>query len=92
MDRAPTPFPSALSSTALDPLERELVEVDAAIALVLGGAARRVLLANLARPKTAAAHGAAVTGGLPIRIRLERNARTLCVEALKVDEVAGHPS
>jgi hypothetical protein len=80
MDRAPTPFPSALRSTPLDPLERELVEVDAAIALVLEGVARRVRLANLTRPDTAAAHAAAAAGGLPIRVRLELNARTLCVD------------
>ena len=84
MDQAPTPFPVATGSSALDPLERELLEVDAAIALVVGSVARQVRLVNLARPEAAAAHGAAAAGGLPIRVRLEGTVgwpRTLCVEA-----------
>ena len=84
MDRAPTPFQAAAGLSALDALERELVEVDAAIALILEGVATRVRVANLARPEAAAAHAAETGGSAPIRVRLEGTVggpRTLCVEA-----------
>jgi hypothetical protein len=84
VDGAPTPFQAAAGSSALDALERERVEVDAAIALVLEGVAMRVRVANLARPEAAAAYAAATAGGAPIRVRLEGTVggpRTLCVEA-----------
>jgi hypothetical protein len=84
MDRAPIPFPNASAERAFDPLERDLTEVDAAISMVVSGVAARVRLANLSRPEAAAAHAAAVSGGLAVRVRLEGTrgeARTVTIEA-----------
>ena len=83
MDRAPIPFPHAGEGTSLDPLERDLLEVEAAIELVLQGLATRVRLTNLSRPDAAAGHAVAATGGLALRVTLEGSAgepRTLTIE------------
>ena len=84
MDRAPITFPAWRAATDPDPLEREEVEVDAAIDLVLAGVATRVQVANLSRPEAAAAHAAATANGLPIRVSLVRGdngtGRTVCIE------------
>ena len=83
MDRAPITFPAWRASTDPDPLEREQLDIDAAIELVLSGVATRVQVANLSRPEAAAAHAAVSASGLPVRVRLVRgdgNGRTVCVE------------
>ena len=84
MDRAPIPFPPALDA-AFDPLERDLMEVDAAIELVLDGVATRVRLANLSRPEAAAAHAAAVVADLPVRVRLESSVVLISTRPLPAD-------
>ena len=81
MDRAPIPFPRAPGTTAFDPLERDMGEVDAAIELVMSGVASCVRLANLSRPEAAAAHAAAVAGDLGLRVRLDAGTVSVSSEA-----------
>jgi hypothetical protein len=71
MDRALIAFPAAPHGTHLDPLERDLIEVDAAIELVAAGVSRRIRLVNLSRPDAAAGHAASVAGDLGLDVRLE---------------------
>ena len=88
MDRAPIPFPHGPGDPAFDPLERDLIEVDAAISMVASGVAARVRLANLSRPEAAAAHAAAVSGGLALRVRLDGDrgeSRTVTIEAVPAE-------
>jgi hypothetical protein len=63
------PFP--LAST--ESLERELAEVDAAIAMVAAGFARRVRLVGLAWVDTFAAAGLARAQGARVGFRLARS-------------------
>jgi hypothetical protein len=94
MDRAPITFPAWRASPEQDPLERERVEIDAAMQLVLSGVATRVRVANLSRPEAAAAQAAASASGLPIRVRFERGdgtGRTVCIERADADEPADDP-
>lgn len=56
MDRV-TPLPFAIVS--LDPVEHDLIEIEAAIAMVAGGFATRVHLVGLLRPESAAPIGLA---------------------------------
>jgi hypothetical protein len=71
MDRALIAFPAGTHGTTLNPLERDLIEVDAAIELVVAGISTRVRLVNLSRPEAAAGHAAAAASGLGLEVRLE---------------------
>jgi hypothetical protein len=62
------PFPTAPD----DPLERDLVEIDAAIGLVSHGGATRVRLVALARPEAASATGLARSQAAGLRFSLDR--------------------
>ncbi len=92
MDRAPLLFPAWRAGADPAPLERELLDIDAAIELVLSGVATRVHIANLSRPDAAAARAAADASGLPVRVRLVRGdgtGRTVFVERVRADDDAG---
>ena len=78
MDRALIAFPAAPHGTHLDPLERDLLEVDAAIELVAAGISTRIRLVNLSRPDAAAGHAAAMARGAGLAVRLD--AATLLIE------------
>lgn len=64
------PFPSP---GALDPLESDLQEVLAAIALVAGGVARRVRISGLLRPEAAAGVAIAHAQEAGVEFALEPN-------------------
>lgn len=71
MDLRPIlPFPAP----GLDPLERDLGEIDAAIELVTRGAATRVRLVALARPDAAASTGLARAQAAGVRFAVDRRA------------------
>jgi len=56
----------------LEPLERDLAEIDAAISLVVGGAATRVRLVGLTRADALAAVGLARAQAAGIRFEIDR--------------------
>lgn len=58
-------------------LDRDLVEIDAAIALVASRAARRVRLVNLRRPIEAADEGAARAAGASVEFCLDRSSSSV---------------
>jgi hypothetical protein len=62
------------SGASTDPLERDLVEIDAAIALVARGLATRVRLVGLLRPDAVAATGLAHAQEANLGFSLDRNA------------------
>lgn len=62
-----------------DPLESDLVEVDAAIGLIAAGAATRVRLANLRRPEALAAIALARSREAGIRFTTERRGGSLAL-------------
>jgi hypothetical protein len=69
MDPTPfLPFPMA----ATDPLDRDLAEIDAGIAMVSLGLATRVRLVGLARPEAAASSGLAHAQAADVRFSLDR--------------------
>jgi hypothetical protein len=55
-------------------VDRDLVEIDAAIALVARGLARRVCLVSLSRPEDVAALGLAHAQAAHVPLRLDRAA------------------
>jgi hypothetical protein len=65
----PLHFPGASS----DPIERDLVEIDAAIAMVARGLATRVRLVGLMRPEAAAATGLAHAQDASMAFSLDRD-------------------
>ncbi len=65
------PFPRA----SIDPIERDLAEVDAAIALVARGLATRVRLVSLMKAEAVAGTGLARAQDAGIGFSLERSAR-----------------
>jgi hypothetical protein len=65
-----TPVPNTYSS--LDQLTRDLAEIDAAIALVVGGVATRVRLVGLARPDATAAVALARSQAAGLRFEVDR--------------------
>lgn len=70
MDATPLhPFPHASG----DPLEHDLVEIEAAIDLVVRGLATRVRLVGLTRPEGAAATGLVRAQEAHVAFRLERS-------------------
>ena len=78
MDRSITQVPRAATG---DTLERALLEVDAAIALVLAGIAVSITLCSLAEAESAAFTGAswAQTAGVAFRLRHDPPARVTLV-------------
>ena len=62
------------SRATLDPLDRELAEIDAAIGLVVAGAATRVRLVGLVRPESLAAVGLARSQAAAVRFEIDRGA------------------
>ena len=74
MDRV-IPFPPALDQSN----ERDLDEVDAAIALVAQGHARRVRLIGLAHPEAVAAVGLAHAQLAGVGFRLDASAEAVAV-------------
>jgi hypothetical protein len=62
-----------------DPLERDLVEIDAAIGLVSHGRATRVRLVALARPEAASPTGLARAQAAGVRFSLDRGAVGIAV-------------
>jgi hypothetical protein len=71
MDRITTlPFPNV----SPDPIEHDLIEIDAAIALVARGLATRVRLVGLLRPEAAAPAGLAHAQQANVGFSLDRNA------------------
>ena len=58
----------------LDPLERDLAEIDAAISLVVAGVATRVRLVGLMRPDALAAVGLARSQTAGIGFEIDRGA------------------
>ena len=72
---SPIPFPDAPS----DPLEHDLAEIDAAIALVATGRATRVRLVSIACPDAVAATGLAHAQAAGLIFRLDRHGRATAV-------------
>ena len=71
MERAVIAFPAVPHGTHLGALERDLLEVDAAIELVAAGISTRIRLVNLSRPDAAAGHAAAIAGDRGLQVRLD---------------------
>ena len=68
---AVTRLPTTRAS--LDPIDRDLAEIDAAIGLVLGGLATRVRLVGLMRPDSTAAVGLARSQAAGIRFEMQHD-------------------
>jgi hypothetical protein len=60
-----------------DPLERDLLEIDAAIGLVSKGQATRVRLVSLSRPEAASPTGLARAQAAGVRFSLDRGAAAI---------------
>jgi hypothetical protein len=63
------PFPNA----SIDPIDHDLIEIDAAITLVVRGLATRVRLVGLTRPEAAAAIGLAHAQDANVEFSVDRN-------------------